>query len=105
MTAPTRPLALVTGASSGIGLELAKQFAQNGFDLVVVAEDDELEPAAAELAITAGAAELLGLGDRLGKVAPGYDADLVVLAREPLATSPSAEVVIIDGHVVWRRAP
>ncbi len=35
-----RPLALVTGASSGIGLELAKQFAQNGFDLVVVAEDD-----------------------------------------------------------------
>ena len=49
MSAPTRPLALVTGASSGIGLELAKQFAQNGFDLVVVAEDAELEPAAAEL--------------------------------------------------------
>lgn len=64
-----------------------------------------LERTAAEAAITAGAAELLGLGDRLGKVAPGYDADLVVLAREPLATSPSAEVVIVDGHVVWRRAP
>ena len=30
-----RPLALVTGASTGIGLELAKQFAQHGFDLVV----------------------------------------------------------------------
>jgi short-subunit dehydrogenase len=44
-----RPLALVTGASSGIGLELAKQFVQHGFDLIVVAEDDELEPAAAEL--------------------------------------------------------
>ncbi len=26
----TRPLAVVTGASSGIGYELAKQFAQNG---------------------------------------------------------------------------
>ena len=25
-----RPLAVVTGASSGIGIELAKQFAQNG---------------------------------------------------------------------------
>ncbi len=49
MSDPARPLALVTGASSGIGLELAKQFASNGFDLVVVAEDDELEPAAAEL--------------------------------------------------------
>ncbi|MHC5674428.1 SDR family NAD(P)-dependent oxidoreductase [Nostoc sp.] len=33
----TRPLAVVTGASSGIGYELAKQFAQNGFDLVVTA--------------------------------------------------------------------
>ncbi|WP_245159876.1 SDR family NAD(P)-dependent oxidoreductase [Blastococcus sp. CT_GayMR19] len=28
-----RSLALVTGASSGIGLELAKQFAEHGFDL------------------------------------------------------------------------
>jgi short-subunit dehydrogenase len=29
---PTRPFAVVTGASSGIGFEPAKQFAQNGFD-------------------------------------------------------------------------
>ncbi len=35
----TKPLAVVTGASSGIGYELAKQFAQNGFDLVVASED------------------------------------------------------------------
>ncbi|OBG92060.1 oxidoreductase [Mycobacterium sp. E3251] len=34
--------ALVTGASSGIGLELAKQFAQHGYDLVVAAEDDAI---------------------------------------------------------------
>ena len=46
----TRPLALVTGASSGIGFELAKQFADHGFDLVVAAEDDELAGAARELA-------------------------------------------------------
>src|SRR3954471_22382984 len=44
-----RPLALVTGASSGIGLELAKQFAENGFDLVITAEDDGLAEAAREL--------------------------------------------------------
>jgi short-subunit dehydrogenase len=46
---PDRPLALVTGASSGIGLELARQFADNGFDLVVTAEDAELTTAAADL--------------------------------------------------------
>jgi uncharacterized protein len=48
-TAPPAPLAVVTGASSGIGLELARQFAENGFDLLVTAEDDELAAAAAEL--------------------------------------------------------
>src|SRR4051812_46427999 len=46
---PDRPLAVVTGASSGIGLELAKQFASNGFDLIVAAEDAELAAAAREL--------------------------------------------------------
>lgn len=37
----TRPLAVVTGASSGIGLELAKQFAQNGFDLLIASQARE----------------------------------------------------------------
>ena len=37
-----RPLAVVTGASSGIGLELAKLFAAADFDLVIAAEDDQL---------------------------------------------------------------
>jgi short-subunit dehydrogenase len=38
MSSNTRPLAIVTGASSGIGYELAKLCAENGFDLVVAAD-------------------------------------------------------------------
>lgn len=45
----TRELALVTGASSGIGYELAKQFAEHGYDLLVNAEDTGLDPVAEEL--------------------------------------------------------
>lgn len=42
----TRPLAVVTGASNGIGYELAKQFAQNGFDLLVTATGPNIDQAA-----------------------------------------------------------
>jgi short-subunit dehydrogenase len=42
----------VTGASSGIGLELAKVFAENGFDLLINAEDEGLGPAAEQLRAT-----------------------------------------------------
>jgi uncharacterized protein len=45
MAPVTRPLAIVTGASSGIGYNLAKCCAENGFDLIVAA-DQPLEEAA-----------------------------------------------------------
>jgi uncharacterized protein len=51
----SRPLALVTGASSGIGYELARQFAENGFDVIVNAEDARLGPAARQLRGVGGA--------------------------------------------------
>jgi short-subunit dehydrogenase len=38
MQVPTRPLAVVTGASSGIGLELMRLCAESGHDLVVAAD-------------------------------------------------------------------
>jgi len=44
-----RPYAVVTGASSGIGYELADQFAQHGFDVLVAAEDEGISSAAERL--------------------------------------------------------
>jgi short-subunit dehydrogenase len=48
-TATGRSLAIVTGASSGIGYELAKQFANHAFDLVIAAEDTGISSAARDL--------------------------------------------------------
>ncbi|HEX4786817.1 MAG TPA: SDR family NAD(P)-dependent oxidoreductase, partial [Actinospica sp.] len=44
-----RPLALVTGASSGIGLALAHELVDRGCDVVIAAEDEGIKEAAAQL--------------------------------------------------------
>jgi short-subunit dehydrogenase len=58
MTEPHRPLAVVTGASSGIGLALAREFAKHGFDLVVAADGDDIHSVADELQAEAVQADL-----------------------------------------------
>ncbi|PVV23316.1 MAG: hypothetical protein B6D79_12260 [gamma proteobacterium symbiont of Ctena orbiculata] len=50
MKRDSRPTALITGGSKGIGLELANQFGQHGHDLVLVARSDrDLKRAATQL--------------------------------------------------------
>lgn len=75
---PQRKLAIVTGASSGIGLEIAKLAARDGYDLIVAADTPFVEagPALndlgaavqeveADLATKQGVEQLLGaIGDR-----------------------------------------
>jgi short-subunit dehydrogenase len=62
MGSAARPLAVVTGASSGIGLELACECARNGFDLVIAA-DRPLNEARTQL-------------ESLGAKVTGVEADL-----------------------------
>lgn len=44
-----RPFAVVTGAASGIGLELARQFARNGYDLLIASDNEAIFEAQDEL--------------------------------------------------------
>ena len=63
--------ALVTGASSGLGLELARLFAQDGHDLVVVARRrDHLEALATRLAAEHGVAARIIPEDLADPVTP-----------------------------------
>src|SRR5215211_6555915 len=60
MARTERPLAVVTGASAGIGYELAKLCAQNGFDLVIAADQPKIQTAAQDfraLGVTVEAVE------------------------------------------------
>jgi short-subunit dehydrogenase len=57
MALTKRPLAVVTGASAGIGYELAKLCAQNGFDLVVAADQPKIVHAAQEFRLLGADAE------------------------------------------------
>ena len=84
-----RPFAVVTGASSGIGYELAAQFAQHGYDVLIAAEEaaialsaDDLQqkyavtiiPVRADLATYDGVEQLWG-----AVVATGREVDAVAL--------------------------
>jgi short-subunit dehydrogenase len=57
MATNNRSFAIVTGASTGIGLELAKECARHGFDLLIAADEPEIHKAAETLRTLGGEVE------------------------------------------------
>lgn len=59
---------------------------------------DELE---ALKAITINAAEILGVADRVGSLAPGKDADIIVLSGHPFDLRTKVELVLVNGEIAY----
>lgn len=55
-------------------------------------------------AITSNAAKILGVGDRVGQLTQGHDADFVVLGDDPFTTATQVTKVFIDGRPVFDSA-
>ena len=78
-------LALITGASTGIGLELARLAAQEGYDLIVVADEPQIQGVADEFGkydvrVESVEADLSGIDgvDRLLAAAAGRPIDILI---------------------------
>jgi short-subunit dehydrogenase len=85
-------LAVVTGASSGIGYELAREIGQRGFDVMIAAEDDGIERAAENL-------KQLGIEARPIKANLATYEGVERLVSEALAVGRPIEAVAINAGV------
>jgi short-subunit dehydrogenase len=82
-----RLFGVVTGASTGIGLELARQFAENNYDLIICASSDEIYNAQRELEVLGGRVEVVKTDlatsegvEKLSRAIKGYGAPLDAIA-------------------------
>jgi short-subunit dehydrogenase len=87
-----RPLAVVTGASNGIGYELAREFAEHGYDLVIAAEDGGIVEAKQ-------AFERLGAGVESVQVDLAEPRGVEELVRRMKASGRPIEAVAINAGV------
>ena len=86
----------VAGAHGRNWAELAYRVREGGQD-----------PMAAIVSATSLAAESLELGDRVGSIAPGFEADVIAVAGDPLTDFGVLEdvVFVMRGGVVYRHRP
>ncbi len=76
---------------------------QNGREFHYMVERG-MTPMAAIQSATTGAAEMLGWQDKVGQLAPGYFADLIAVADDPVANIRALENVpfVVKGGVLYR---
>ncbi|MHB9090584.1 MAG: amidohydrolase family protein, partial [Chloroflexota bacterium] len=70
----------------------------------IMAVREGMERAEALRAVTINPAEIMGVGDRLGSLEAGKDADLQILSGDPLDALTVVERVLVNGVQVYERA-
>jgi imidazolonepropionase-like amidohydrolase len=76
----------------------------NGEELIYRVQDGGQSPMAALVCATSVTAESLGLGDRIGTIARGYDADIIAVNGDPVKDITSIRNVtfVMKGGVVYK---
>lgn len=87
-----RSFAVITGASTGIGYHLARVFVENGFDVLVTAEEDRIHEAAKEIRELGG--EVWAVQADLTK-----DEEVTRLWREVLAVGRPIDAIAINAGI------
>lgn len=93
---------IVAATDTGYGPNSTTTLAHELLELVEIG----MTPLQALQAATTTAAELFGMEDRVGRVAPGMEADLIVLERNPLdgiGVVQDVLMVVSDGRVIVQR--
>ncbi len=90
-------------AAAGIPVAFMSQAEEGAAELGVIAARSVamgLSPSAALRALTSDAARMLCIEDRVGTIAPGKDADIIVLDGSPMEVSSTIERVFVNGAEV-----
>ncbi len=94
---------LVELSAAGIPVAFLSQAEEGAAELGVIAAmavARGLSPSAAIQGLTSHAAKMLCIGDRVGTLAPGMDADVIVLDGSPMEVSSSVERVFVNGREI-----
>jgi imidazolonepropionase-like amidohydrolase len=90
---------------SGIKVALITDHPYNAIDqlrpVAIFEASEGLDRLEALKCITLRGAEILGCDNRLGKIAEGYDADLVIYSGDPLDMMSKVITTIINGKIVY----
>src|SRR5216683_6536105 len=71
-------------------------------DQATLAVEEGLDPVIALRAVTIHPARIIGCADRIGSLAAGKDADLVIWSGDPLDVMSRAERAYLDGREIYR---